>query len=242
MVQVWHDLLFAHWPVAAGGIRHLIPAPLVLDRYDGQAWIAVAPFKMTGIRLRGLPPLPGISETLELNVRTHVRLEDRPGVFFFSLDAASRVAVAVARRWFHLPYFHAEMSLRFAGGAMECQSRRVQRGAPAAEFRGRYRPSGGVLHARPGCLDHWLTERYCLYAVNAHGLFRADIHHAPWPLQPAQAEIDVNTMTQAAGIKLPSGNPLLHFARRLEVLVWSPERVGEGRANSGAAPVVEDRP
>src|SRR5437867_5100192 len=103
----WHDLLFLHWPVRPEIIRPLIPNGLELDTFDGAAWIGVVPFRMTGVRLRWLPPLPGISAFPELNVRTYVRVRDRPGVYFFSLDAGSRTAVAMARAWFHLPYFHA---------------------------------------------------------------------------------------------------------------------------------------
>ncbi|MGH7753924.1 MAG: DUF2071 domain-containing protein, partial [Gemmatimonadales bacterium] len=101
--------------------------------------------------------------------------------------------------------------------------RRKHSGAPAAEFRARYGPTGDVAEARPGSLDHWLTARYRLYALDRRGAVHSgDIQHAPWPLQPARAEIEINTMADAAGIRLPARAPLLHFVRRLEVLIWSP--------------------
>lgn len=239
MAQSWHDLLFAHWALAADTLRRLIPAPLEIDTYHGGAWIGIAPFRMTGVRIRGVPALPGLSAFPELNVRTYVTLGGKPGVFFFSLDAGNRLAVAVARRWFHLPYFYARMSLRAVSDGIQYSSRRVLRGArgggqarpgqhnvSAAEFIAEYHPTSEVFRAAPGTLEHWLTERYCLYAANSgQRIYRGEIHHRPWPLQPAEAEVNVNTMTAPLGIRLPDVPPLLHFARRLDVVVWPPERV-----------------
>lgn len=220
MAQTWHDLLFAHWPVPPDILRARIPPGLTLDTYEGQAWVGVVPFRMTGVRLRGLPALPPVGAFEELNVRTYVVRGDRPGVYFFSLDAASRVAVTLARRWFHLPYHQARMSLGRADGWVHYRSDRIGVGG-GARFVGRYRPTGDVNPAAPGTLAHWLTARYCLYAVGSNGhLYRAEIDHRPWPLQPAEAEIEVNTMAAAANVALPTAPPLLHFARRLDVVVW----------------------
>ncbi len=223
MKQTWHDLLFMHWAMAPEIIRPLVPPALDLDMYEGQAYLAVAPFWMSGIRTRFLPPTPGLSSFPELNVRTYVRYKDVPGVYFFSLDAGNLTAVRVARAAYGLPYFHAEMSVKSLGETYQYSSRRLQNLRPA-EFRGRYRPVTPPTPREKGSLEHFLTERYCLYAVRGKGVFRAYIHHLPWPLQDAEAEIELNTMPQAAGIELPSDRPLLHFARELEVLVWWPER------------------
>lgn len=226
MAQSWHDLLFAHWPVPAAALAPLIPAFLPLDTWEGQAYVGVVPFRMSGIRLRGTPPLPGLSSFLELNLRTYVTLGGKPGVFFWSLDAANRLAVRAARKGFHLPYFDAEMSLAHEGEGIAYTSRRTHRGAREAEFNARYRPTGEIFHSTPGSLDAWLTERYCLYAESPRGqIFRSEIHHHPWPLQVAAAEISCNTMAAAAGIDLPDVPPLLCFARRLDVVIWPPRRV-----------------
>jgi len=223
MAQTWHEVLFAHWPVPAEALQALIPAPLEMETYRGKAWIGVVPFRMTGVRPRSFPAVPGLSAFPELNVRSYVRLDDKPGVFFFSLDAGNRVAVELARRWFHLPYFHARMSLGAAGEWVRYASRRVHRGEPPAEFLGRFRPTGEVFRAISGTLEHWLTERYCLYAADSERrIYRGEIHHRPWPLQAAEAAIEVNSMTAPLGLCLPDTPPLLHFARRLEVAVWPP--------------------
>ena len=241
LAQSWHDLLFAHWPVPANDLRPLVPGCLDLDTRDGSAWVGVVPFRMSGVRPRGLPPLPGLSRFPELNVRTYVRgvsggEGDRPGVFFFSLDAANPVAVAVARTFFHLPYFRAEMSCDPAPGeGVRYRSRRTHRGAPPAEFRGTYAPAGEVSPAKPGTLEHFLIERYCLYAVEKRSggpdrVRRTEIHHEPWPLRPAAAEIEVETVAASMGIPIPNRPPLLHFARRIDVLVWPSRRpAGSGR-------------
>jgi hypothetical protein len=217
MKQVWHDLLFAHWPIALDIVRSLVPPQLTLDTFDGECWVGVVPFHMSGIRSRGLPVLPGLSRFPELNVRTYVTHGGKTGVYFFSLDAANLPAVWAARKFYHLPYFHAAMSSEERDGSIHYSSR-CQRSP--AKFHGRYRPIADVGPRDPGSIEHWLTERYCLYTSHRDQLYRDEIHHQPWPLQNAEADIAVNTVASAARIALPDEAPLLHFARRLEVLIW----------------------
>src|SRR3984893_8417985 len=220
MEQTWNDLLFAHWPVAPQNLRPLVPSVLPLDTFDGQCWVAVTPFHMSGIRARWMPPLPGLSAFSELNVRTYVTYRGKPGVYFFSLDAGSRLAAWAAKITYHLPYFYARMRVtnadRDKDGWIQYNSFRNS----GAELSGRYRPTGPVQIRRRGTLEHWLTERYCLYTQVRNSVYRAEIHHEPWPLQDAEGEFSVNTLGIAAGIKVPEIQPLLHFAKRLQVLVW----------------------
>ena len=226
MRQTWRNLLFAHWPLAAAALRRLVPDGLELQTFDGHAWLAVTPFVLTGLRLRALPPVPGLSRFPELNVRTYVTAEGKPGVFFFSLDAGSAVAVAAARALYALPYFRARFRVSTAGDRVVYAGRRTHRGAPPAGLAIEYRPTGAAVTAPPGSLPHWLTERYCLYAADRRGrLWRAEVHHPPWPLQPAEALILSNTMPASVGLALPDVAPLLHFAARLDVQVWPPEAV-----------------
>jgi hypothetical protein len=217
MKQTWHDLLFAHWPVPLAEMRPLVPSQLALDTFDGQCWVGVVPFHMSGIRARGLPPLPGLSRFPELNVRSYVTHGGKPGVYFFSLDAANSPAVWAARTFYHLPYFHAEMTSNEIEGNIEYDSRRY---SGVAEFRARYRPSTEVRLREKGSPEHWFTERYCLYTMHRGQILRGEIHHQPWPLQDAEAEFQVNTVAAAAGIKLPKAPPSLLFSRKLEVLIW----------------------
>jgi uncharacterized protein YqjF (DUF2071 family) len=226
MRQTWHDLLFAHWPLPPGLLRSLVPPSLPLDTFDGTAWLGVVPFHMSGVTPRGVPAFPVLSAFPELNVRTYVTMDDMPGVLFFSLDAASRLAVEAARLTYRLPYFHAAMSAAADGDGIRYASRRLDRRGAPAELRARYAPVGPVSRSAAGSLDHFLTERYCLYAPTPEGrLYRAEIHHAPWPLQRAEASLEVNTMAAAQGIELPAVAPLLHFGRRLDVFVWPPSRL-----------------
>jgi len=217
MKQIWHDLLFAHWPLPLALLRPLVPPQLALDTFDGDCWIGVVPFRMIGIRGRGLPALPGLSCFPELNVRTYVTHGSKAGVYFFSLDAANLPAVWAARKFYHLPYFHAEMSCEDRDGTIQYSSRRHR--APA-EFRGSYRPTAAVQPSANGSLQHFLTERYCLYTTHQDCVYRGEIHHLPWPLQQAEAEMEANTVAAAAGVSLPGTAPSLLFARRLEVLIW----------------------
>jgi uncharacterized protein len=222
MKQVWHDLLFMHWPIAAAQLRPLIPAELEIESCEGSAWVGVVPFHMSGIRARWMPPIPGASVFPELNVRTYVRAGGKPGVWFFSLDAANSLAVAGARRFFHLPYFRARMHANSRPrGEIQYDSHRTHAGAASADFRGRYRAlDDNVFQARRGSLEYFFVERYCLYAASGRRIFCGEIDHTPWPLQRAEAEIEVNTMAAASGITLAASKPLLHFARRQEVRVW----------------------
>ena len=219
MSESWHDLLFAHWPLDPDILRARLPPSLPLDVFDGRAWIGVIPFHMTNVGPRGAPSLPGLSAFAELNVRTYVTLDDKPGVYFFSLDAGSTLAVIGARTMFRLPYYRAEMAVHT--GTRYVAYRSVRRSVAPAQFAATYEPIGPVAHARPGTLEHFLTERYCLYTTTRSGEpRRLDIHHRQWPLQPAKAQIVVNTMATAAGMTLPTSAPLLHFAKRMDVLTW----------------------
>jgi uncharacterized protein YqjF (DUF2071 family) len=225
MEQKWHDLLFAHWPVSVDVLRPQIPAQLDIDTFDGQAWLAVVPFRMSGVRFRGTPALPWFSAFPELNVRTYVSCGGKAGVWFFSLDAGNPIAVALARAWFHLPYYRASMRLRERHGWIAYSSCRKRSGAAPAVLEGRYRPVGPSFFARVGTLEHFLVERYCLYALGGQGrITRAEIHHPPWLLEGAQADLERNTMADSLGIAL-DGQPLLHFARNQEVLVWPPKKI-----------------
>jgi uncharacterized protein YqjF (DUF2071 family) len=220
MGQTWTELLFAHWSVRPDVVRPLVPAPLDLDVRDGRAYIGVTPFAVTGLRPRGLPPPPYLSRFPELNVRTYVRLGDRPGILFFSLDAARRAAVAVARLVYRLPYRHAAMQIRSSDGQTSYRS--VRRTPDRGTFVGTYRRVGPVVEPQPGSLEAFLVERYCLYTSDRGRILRADIHHPPWPVQRAEARIEVNTVLP---VPVSDDAPLLHAAARQDVLVWPPRRV-----------------
>lgn len=213
MAQTWDHLLFAHWPVD----DITVPPGLELDRFDGKAWIGITPFRVSGLRLRGTIPLPLASTFLELNVRTYVTAGGKPGIWFFSLDAESRGAVEVARRWYRLPYHEARMEAERREEVVDYSSARQGAERPYV-FEGRYRPTGPAAPARAGSIEHFLAERYCLYAEHEGRLFRAEIHHPPWPLQPAAAEIELNTMPPD-GVRL-AGDPLLHYSERQDVVIW----------------------
>jgi hypothetical protein len=223
MTQSWHDLLFAHWPVDARDLKEKLPAGLELDTFDNQAWLGIVPFHMTNVSPRGVPPVPFVSAFVELNVRTYVTRHGKPGVYFFSLDANSSLAVMAARALFHLPYFRATMSIDRPDGPFVYTSVRGTKAQGMAEFAATYWPIGSVVRPKPGTLEYFLTERYCLYTVDAAcRAKRLEIHHRPWPLQAAEATIAVNTMADAAGIRLPPVAPLLHFSRRQDSVAWAP--------------------
>lgn len=212
MGQTWRRLLFAHWPVAHDVLRAHVPESLEVEQWEGSAWLGITPFRVEGLRLRGLPPLPLVSTFLELNCRTYVSHADRPGIWFFSLDASSQLAVKAAQRTYRLPYRHARMT--FEGDTFT-----LQRRGEDTSFNAVYRGLGEPKPARPGSLEHFLVERYCLYA--GKGELRADIHHPPWQLERAEATLEENALSP---IPL-DGPPLIHYSERQDVVIWGSERI-----------------
>src|SRR4051812_13232319 len=191
----WRELLFSHWVIDSSAVRPLIPARLQLDLFEGRCYVGAVPFLMDGVTPRLVPPLPGLHSFPELNLRTYVTLGGKPGVWFFSLDAGQKLAVRVARRLFHLPYFDASFEIATIGGSVQYSAVRTHRGEPAAAFAATYRPIGPAYRSVPGTLESWLTERYCLYTADRAGnVYRGEIDHEPWPLQPAIAEVTANTL------------------------------------------------
>jgi uncharacterized protein len=227
MHQDWGKLLFMHWRMEEKALRPLIPERLTIDTFDGSAWIAVTPFTIWDIRALPpfLPPVPGLSRMHELNVRTYVHLDGVPGVWFFSLDANSSIAVLTARTLFHLPYLNAEMSLEQEGETITYSSRRTHAGEPAAEFDAVWKIGETLPYSHPGSLEFFLTERYCLYAEHKQKLYRARIFHEPWPLKVASLSSFNSTMIESHGLPAPKDEPLLHYAEEISVDIWPIEEI-----------------
>ena len=228
--QRWKNLLFAHWPVPAAHVAASLPAGLEPDLFDGHAWLGVVPFSMDHVHTRMLgqstATVPSTTAFHELNLRTYVRSRrtGRAGVFFYSLDCTSPLAVLGARTLFHLPYFLAAIRVTAQDGGIDYRSRR-RLVLPAPVFEASYRPVGLPLApAMPGSLEHFFTERYALFTTSFGKLLAGDIHHLPWPLQAAEAEIRRNELPAAHGFTLPSVAPILHFSRELYVNLWGLHR------------------
>jgi uncharacterized protein YqjF (DUF2071 family) len=217
--QSWRDLLFAHWPVETELLQRFVPSPLRVQEFDGTSWIGLVPFRMAGVMRRPLPDLPWVSAFPELNVRIYVEHDGKPGVWFLSLDATNQLAVWAAQRFFYLPYHHARISITGVDGGFQYAAQRTK---GSSILQADYRPISGPYESQPGTLEHWLTERYCLYAQSPDGsILRNEVHHAPWPLQKAEAEIHQNSYFAAHGLDISGPPLLLHFARRIDVVVWS---------------------
>jgi uncharacterized protein YqjF (DUF2071 family) len=221
MRQIWRHLGFLHWPIAPDEIARLLPPGLEVDTFDGVTFVGIVPFTIPLTRTGfGVPMAPAFHE---INMRTYVHRAGRdPGVWFFSLDATSRLAVAGARLWYGLPYFAAEIALDEAGESVHYRSRRHGTGA---SFDARYQPAGEVAPAAPGSLEFFLAERYVLYARSRRGLRTARVHHAPYPLQPARAADVAQTLTAAGGLgpgSCAGPPPLVHYAREVDVEIFGP--------------------
>jgi uncharacterized protein YqjF (DUF2071 family) len=221
MRQVWKDLLFLHWPVAPELLRPVIPEGLELDLFEGMAWIGIVPFDMQGVTARGCPAPKAFCDFPEINVRTYVKRDGIPGVWFFSLDVNKSLPVWAANTFFHLPYFKAEVSVQRENGRIQYQHQRN-----ALMFDAVYQPVSKPFSPDPGSFDDWSTTRYCLYARSRRGsLYRGHIHHSPWPLQPAEVEIRSNTLLD----EFPIGqrHPSTLYSKELHVVVYPLERLNE---------------
>jgi uncharacterized protein YqjF (DUF2071 family) len=218
----WRDLLFLHWPVAAARLQPHLPAGVEVETFDGEAWLGVVPFRMARTRFRWLPPLPTAHTFPELNVRTYVRAAGRSGVWFFSLDAVSRLAVAGARATFGLPYFAAHMRCERAGERVQFASERRERRAPPATFAAHWQANGPFVRCTPGTLAHFLVERYCLFAWRRGRLVCGEIAHPPWQLAPATVELATCEMTQLLGHGLDGTPTSALAARPLRVAAFRP--------------------
>jgi len=248
--QSWNDLLFAHFAIDRRILRGLVPEALTLDLYDGVAWLTIAPFCVSHLRPSGVPSLPGLSFFPQLILRTYVTFEDKPGLFYFSVDAANLSAVWLARVFFRMQYWHSAMHV--SGATIQAQRdkaphdkaphdkeraihfRSSRLHGPAANqgpasFEVVYAPEGEPERARRRTLDEFLTERYCIYSWNRRKYYRTEIHHQPWPLQPAAVEIRANTIADPIGVALPATPDVCHFSRSLKMLAWAPEIIGRSR-------------
>jgi uncharacterized protein YqjF (DUF2071 family) len=231
MTMSWCDLAFLHWRVDAAVLRALVPKALPLDLYDGEAFVGVVPFRMEHVSARFLPDLPGVSAFPELNVRTYVVVDGQPGVYFFSLDATQPLAIWGARTFFHLNYLKADMRCVAEGDDVDAPivyaCDRVDGRGGAAAFHARYGPRGPVRESAPGSLEAFLSERYCLYTVDDDGRpLRGHIQHRRWPLQDGFCDIADDTMVPLGLAR--SGPPLVHFARRIDVVGWPLEPADRG--------------
>ncbi|ANE43761.1 YqjF family protein [Deinococcus puniceus] len=221
----WHDLCFLHWAVNPEMIARTLPAGVEVDTRGGQAYLGVVPFRMSGVAPRLAPDVPRLSAFPELNLRTYVTVDGVPGVWFYSLDIPEALPVLLARTFFHLPYNLAQMWMQRDNGVTRYASARTQADAPAGRFAAAYHPVGPEFQAAPGTLEDWLTNRLALYSADKTGrVYRGHIHHTPWPLRRAEAEIAENTLADRLGVTL-EGQPHLLHSERLDVRAWWLERV-----------------
>ncbi|WP_409301063.1 YqjF family protein [Peribacillus sp. SCS-155] len=210
LTQVWNDLLFMHWPVKVEDIRKLVPDSLEIDTFKGEAWVSIIPFYVTGMRARYLPPIPMLNQYTELNVRTYVRYQGIPGIYFFSLDADHPLAVLGAKLSTGLPYRQARMKYNKNNNQINFYSNRIKNNKMIDV---NYYPESGPTNPLPGTLDNWLLERYCMYSFIGENMFRGDIHHDKWAVASVQASVSRNTM-----FELLEGNqnspPLMHYCKQ----------------------------
>ena len=223
----WHDLAFLHWAVDPALVAPHLPPGLTLDTFEGKAWIGLVPFRMSEVQPRGVPHWKWLTDFPEMNVRTYAHDGKVSGVWFFSLDATQPLAVWGARQFFHLPYFDASICCQWSDSWHYYSCQRMENpNAPWKQFAGRYRPLEAPTLSLPGTIEYFLSERYWLFARSPRGkVYRARIHHTPWPLQKAEVEIQTCTYLNPFGIKDPAVPDLVHFARELFVYSWALEGI-----------------
>jgi uncharacterized protein len=214
--QTRRDVLFAHWPVGLDGLARMLPPELALDTFEGEAWLGISCYRVENLRVRGLPPLPGLATFPQLEVRTYVTNGDRPGIWLFSLEVGKPVLVEAAKRVHRLPAYHGRVSVGDVAGRLRFEVRR-----DGLQLLASYKPTGEASGPTPGTLEHFLAERYALYTADGGRLHRAELHHAPWELQPADAMIEAATMAPLA----VEGPPAAMYASVQDLLVWPLEEI-----------------
>ena len=226
MTMDWLELAFLHWSVEPARLAALLPAGLELDTWDGRAWLGVVPFRMENVNPTHYRLPRMLSAFPELNLRSYVVANGKPGVWFFSLEATNPLAVRTARAKFNLPYFDARIRHSMREGVVSFSCRRTHRGAAPLEFRAEYSGAGDVYTAEPGSLEHWLCERYCLYCADSRGrVRRGDVHHRQWPLQTGNVEIRENTVGEQIGITLPAQPEHVLYSAGVQCVGWRPEEI-----------------
>jgi len=216
-MQDWEHLLFMHWRVYSAFIEPHLPKGLELDTFDGEPWISIIPFRVGKMRIRKMPPLPFMYPFVEVNVRTYVKRDGIPGVYFFSMDASKLLAVLGAR-FATLPYFHAKMKLKKKGKKFNFKSIRKDKEKETLKLS--YQPSGKLFIPEEGTIDHWLMNRFALWSYKYDTLFRGDIHHKQWKVQHADLDIDKETITSFMPNNASISKPLAHYAKSKRVLIW----------------------
>lgn len=219
MAQTWRDLVFLHWPIAPDALRPFVPEELEIDVFEGQAWVGVVPFIADHTRLRFSLPFPVVGNYRELNVRTYVKYKGRSGVYFFSLDADSLLAVKAASSGGFLPYRYARMKVVKKDKRYVFTSRLAKSGI-GESFQMGFTPSTGILESSE--LEQWLTERYCLWTKPNLALYRVDIAHAPWQLQKVHIEMAENSLAAFLPIGWDAEEPLAHFSALQKTRFYPP--------------------
>lgn len=226
MNQKWRDVLFSHWPVSPEALKPYIPAPLKLDTFDSFGWIGIVLFAMDGIYPRGFPFLSLVPKFAEVNVRTYVHYNGKPGVLFMSLDVGDWASLNIAKRWYHLPYSQANVSYQQKHHVFHFEGRRKEQNNIPVLLRGSFTPHSEIFFPKEGRIDHWVTERYCLYSTDKRGnLFRGEIHHPPWPLQKADVDIIENTLFTPFQLDMEGEKPLSHYSKGVDTVFWNIKKI-----------------
>ncbi len=238
MYQRWRDLLFVHWSFDPEVVASTLPQDVEVDTFEGRAYVGLVPFTMRGVRPRGLPAVPWLSDFHETNIRTYAYVDGRPGVWFYSLDAANPVAVQIARTLFKLPYYHARMDLRrttsfegsesgdLDGEQIQYRTRRLGPGPRGSGADLAYRTEPGTRRATPGTLEHFLVERYLLFTAGARGrVYSGQVHHEPYPIQDATLQRLDEDLMAAVGFEVPPEPPLVHYAAGVDVEIFALEAI-----------------
>jgi uncharacterized protein YqjF (DUF2071 family) len=221
--QRWSRLVFLHWPVAPSAVRALVPATLDLDLFEGAAWATLVAFTVSRMRPSLLPPVPGLSDAHQVNVRTYVHRDGVPGLWFLSLDANNPLAVCAARIGYRLPFFHARTHIREDGGVVGFRCERTDANCPKATFEAAWELRDTLPGPSLGTLDFFLLERYVLYSGTNDRLLRTRIHHRPWPLRRPMFRHVASTMLEAQGLPRRTDAPLTHGqAAPFDVVIWRP--------------------
>lgn len=226
MRQKWRNVLFLHWPIPVEKLRPHIPSSLQIDTFNGSAWLGIILFVLEGIFPFEIPSISLTPKFPEINVRTYVKYDGKPGIYFLSIDVMNWASLKIAKNWYHLPYHSSQIFFQKEEQKFHCHSIRKGNENTPISFKGKYAPVSEVYFPKEGTLDHWLIERYCLYSSNnGINIYCGDIHHRPWPLQKAKIELVKNTLFTPFHFDLFEEKPIAHFSIGVDSLIWNIKKI-----------------
>lgn len=224
--QEWHDVLFMHWPVPYEILRPYIPQPFSLETYDEQAWITIILFQAKNSRFRAMPNIMSYPPFLQMNTRTYIQFDGKPGIYFLSVDVNHLLVQVASKRLLQLPYELANMDIKRDRDHISFKSNRINSGYLLSHITANYRPLSQQVHHPQGTLSHWLTERYCFWLIKGTKIIKGPLSHEPWELDKVTVTLGKKDIIPFITMNDIQEKPIAHYAKFIHAHLHPFEQIG----------------